>query len=59
VGDAVRDDKILGSGIAYGLRKGDTATAEKLNAAIVKVQQEGLVKKLGQKYFGDIDISVK
>lgn len=59
VGDAVQDDKILGSGIAYGLRKGDTATAEKLNAAIAKVKQEGLIKQLAKKYFGDIDVSVK
>lgn len=59
VGDAVRDDKILGSGIAFGLRKGDTALKEKLDAAIAKVQQDGVVKSLSKKYFGDIDVSVK
>ncbi|PBI78312.1 ABC transporter substrate-binding protein [Rahnella victoriana] len=59
VGDAVRDDKILGSGIAFGLRKGDTQLKEKLDAAIAKVQKEGVVKSLSKKYFGDIDVSVK
>lgn len=59
VGDAVRDDKILGSGIAFGLRKGDTALKEKLDAAIAKVQQDGVVKSLSKKYFCDIDVSVK
>jgi lysine/arginine/ornithine transport system substrate-binding protein len=59
VGDAVRDDKILGSGIAFGLRKGDTQLKEKLDAAIEKVQKEGVVKSLSKKYFGDIDVSMK
>lgn len=59
VGDAVRDDKILGSGIAFGLRKGDTQLKEKLDTAIAKVQKYGVVKELSKKYFGDIDVSVK
>jgi len=56
---AVRDDQILGSGIAFGLRKGDHATQRELDAAIAKVQANGTVKALAQKYFGDIDVSVK
>ena len=59
VGDAVRDDKILGSGIAFGLRKGDTQLKEKLDTAIAKVQKDGVVKELSKKYFGNIDVSVK
>lgn len=59
VGDAVRDDKILGSGIAFGLRKGDTQLKEKLDMAIAKVQKDGVVKELSKKYFGNIDVSVK
>lgn len=59
VGDAVRDDKILGSGIAFGLRKGDTQLKVKLDTAIAKVQKDGVVKELSKKYFGDIDVSVK
>jgi len=59
VGDAVRDDKILGSGIAFGLRKGDTANKQKLDAAIAKIKQEGVIQQLSKKYFGDIDVTVK
>jgi lysine/arginine/ornithine transport system substrate-binding protein len=59
VGQPVRDDKILGSGIAFGLRKGDTALRDQLNAAIAKVQADGTVKTLAQKYLGNIDVSPK
>ena len=59
VGQPVRDDKILGSGIAYGIRKGDTALRERLNAAIAKVQADGTVKTLATKYLGNIDVSAK
>ncbi|MGF6939190.1 lysine/arginine/ornithine transport system substrate-binding protein [Paraburkholderia sp. UCT70] len=59
VGQPVRDDKILGSGIAYGIRKGDTALRDQLNAAIAKVQADGTVKTLAAKYLGNIDISAK
>ncbi|GAB6847048.1 ABC transporter substrate-binding protein [Paraburkholderia kururiensis] len=59
VGQPVRDDKILGSGIAFGIRKGDAALKKQLDAAIAKVQAEGTVKTLARKYFGDIDVSVK
>lgn len=58
-GDAVRDDKILGSGIAFGLRKGDTTNKQKLDAAIAKIKQEGVIQQLAKKYFGDIDVTVK
>ncbi|HGE8474840.1 TPA: transporter substrate-binding domain-containing protein, partial [Serratia marcescens] len=59
VGEAVRDDKILGEGIAFGLRKGDEALKKKLDAAIAKVKQQGTVAALSKKYFGDIDVTVK
>jgi len=55
----VRDDKILGSGIAYGLRKGDVKLRQRLDAAIARLQANGTVKTLGRKYFGPIDLSVK
>ncbi|MFX1675397.1 ABC transporter substrate-binding protein [Paraburkholderia sp. A2WS-5] len=58
-GGAVRDDKILGAGIAFGLRKGDTTLKDKLNAAIDKLKADGTVKSLGQKYFGSMDISAE
>src|SRR5471032_143154 len=59
VGQPVRDDRILGSGIAYGIRKGDTALRNQLNAAIAKVQADGTVKTLAAKYLGYIDVSAK
>lgn len=59
VGQPVHDDKILGSGIAFGVRKGDDALKAKLNEAIAKLKADGSVKSLGAKYFGDIDISTK
>ncbi|WP_133649770.1 ABC transporter substrate-binding protein [Paraburkholderia flava] len=59
VGEPVRDDKILGSGVAFGIRKGDTALRERLDAAITKLQSDGTVKTLAQKYFGNIDVSAK
>jgi len=59
VGDAVRDDKILGSGIAFGLRKGDTANKVRLDKAIAEIKKDGVVSQLSKKYFGDIDVSVK
>jgi lysine/arginine/ornithine transport system substrate-binding protein len=59
VGDPVRDDKILGSGIAFGIRKGDDALRKQLNAAIDKLKADGTVKTLAQKYFGNIDVSAK
>jgi lysine/arginine/ornithine transport system substrate-binding protein len=59
VGQAVRDDKILGSGVAFGIRKGDTALRNQLNAAISKVQADGTVKTLAEKYFGNIDVTAK
>ncbi|CAG4911253.1 ABC transporter substrate-binding protein [Paraburkholderia gardini] len=59
VGQPVRDDRILGSGIAFGLRKGDDSLKKQLDAAIAKVQADGTVKTLAHKYFGSIDVSPK
>lgn len=59
IGQAVDDDKILGSGIGYGLRKDDTKLKAALDEAIVKVQNDGTITKLAAKYFPGIDVSVK
>jgi lysine/arginine/ornithine transport system substrate-binding protein len=59
VGGPVRDDKILGSGIAYGLRKGDTALKARLDAAIAKLKANGTIAQYAKKYLGDIDVSAK
>lgn len=57
VGDPVHDEKILGSGVAFGLRKGDTDLKKTLDTAIAKLEADGTVKTLARKYFGDIDVT--
>lgn len=59
VGGPVSDDKILGSGIAFGLRKGDDALKQRLNTAIAKLKADGTIAKFAKKYLGDIDVSAK
>ncbi|MBN3810042.1 ABC transporter substrate-binding protein [Paraburkholderia sp. Ac-20347] len=59
VGEPVRDDRILGNGVAFGIRKGDDALRERLNTAIAKLEADGTVNTLARKYFGDIDVSPK
>lgn len=59
VGEGVTDDKILGNGIAFGIRKDDTALKERLNSAIDKVKEQGVIQQLSQKYFDGMDLSVK
>ncbi|WP_202303655.1 ABC transporter substrate-binding protein [Dryocola clanedunensis] len=59
IGKPVSDDTILGSGIGFGLRKGDAETKKQLDAAIEKVKADGTVTTLAKKYFPGIDVSVK
>lgn len=59
IGKPVADDTILGSGIGYGLRKGDEATKKQLDAAIDKVRADGTITRLAAKYFPGIDVTVK
>lgn len=59
IGQPVSDDTILGSGIGFGLRKGDVDTKKQLDAAIEKVKADGTVTELAKKYFPGIDVSVK
>lgn len=58
IGKPVSDDTILGSGIGFGLRKGDDASKKQLDAAIDKVRADGTITKLAAKYFPGIDVSV-
>lgn len=58
-GGPVHDDKILGSGIAFGIRKGDNALKQRLNTAIAKLQADGTIAGFAKKHLGDIDVSVK
>ncbi|WP_192459393.1 transporter substrate-binding domain-containing protein [Musicola keenii] len=59
LGNAVEDDKILGSGIGFGLRKGDEALKTELDNAIKQVKEDGTVEKLAKKYFPGFDVRVK
>lgn len=59
VGGKLKDAKILGTGIGFGVRKGDTALKAKLNKAIAEVQADGTVTRLGKKFFTGFDVSVK
>ncbi|MGA7814599.1 ABC transporter substrate-binding protein [Caballeronia sp.] len=59
VGGAVSDDKILGSGIAFGIRKGDDALKQRLDKAIAKLKSDGTIARYAKKYLGDIDVSAK
>jgi lysine/arginine/ornithine transport system substrate-binding protein len=56
-GKPVEDDTILGTGIGFGLRKGDDKLKQELDAAITKVQADGTVTKLAAKFFPGIDVS--
>jgi polar amino acid transport system substrate-binding protein len=48
----VKDDpEILGKGVGVGLRKGDTALKDKINAAIDAVRKDGTYDKISKKYF--------
>lgn len=53
------DDKIFGSGIVFGLCKGDDVLKVKFDVVIDKLKVDGMVKLFGFKYFGDIDILMK
>lgn len=57
IGKPVEDDKILGSGIGFGLRKDDSALKQQLDTAIDKVQADGTLTALAKKYFPGIDVA--
>jgi polar amino acid transport system substrate-binding protein len=44
-------DPILGRGAGAGIRKGDTALKEKLNAAIKAIRDDGTYDTIAKKYF--------
>ncbi len=55
VGPDMIDPAIFGPGIGAAVRKQDTDLKEKLNAAIVKIRENGTYKKIQDKYF-DFDV---
>jgi arginine/ornithine transport system substrate-binding protein len=51
VGPDFTDSKYFGNGAGIAVRKGDSVTAEKLNAAIDAVRADGTYQKIQNKYF--------
>lgn len=49
------DLEVLGPGVGAGLRKGDAALAEKINAAIKQIRADGKYAEITRRYF-DFDI---
>ena len=49
------DEEVFGPGVGVGIRKEDTALADKFNAAIAKIREDGAYEAIGKKYF-DFDI---
>ncbi|WP_042871680.1 transporter substrate-binding domain-containing protein [Dickeya poaceiphila] len=59
IGGPVEDTSILGSGIGFGLRKGDEALKAELDKAIKHVKDDGTVEKLAKQYFPGFDVRVQ
>ncbi len=49
------DEEVFGPGVGVGIRKDDAALADKFNAAIAKIREDGTYEAIGKKYF-DFDI---
>ena len=59
VGPELDDPKYFGIGVGIGLRKGDTALKDVLNAGIQALRANGVYKAINDKYFakyGDLDV---
>lgn len=57
-GPAVADDKLLGSGVGFGVRKSDKALKEALNRALKELKDDGSIDRLAAKYF-DVKVVLK
>jgi arginine/ornithine transport system substrate-binding protein len=55
VGPVYDDEKYFGTGAGIAVRKGDTATRERLNAAIKAIRANGVYKRIQDAYF-DFDV---
>ena len=49
----VGDDVAIGGGVGMGLRESDTELKEKFNAAISSMKEDGSLRKLTKKWFGE------
>jgi lysine/arginine/ornithine transport system substrate-binding protein len=57
-GPAVSDEKLLGAGVGFGVRKNDKALKESLNRALKELKDDGTIDKLAAKYF-DVKVVMK
>ncbi|ALL64847.1 Lysine-arginine-ornithine-binding periplasmic protein precursor [Paraburkholderia caribensis MBA4] len=57
-GPAVSDEKLLGSGVGFGLRKGDAQLKDAVNQALKELKADGTIDKLAAKYF-DVKVTLK
>ncbi|MDR5731675.1 ABC transporter substrate-binding protein [Caballeronia sp. LZ025] len=57
-GPAVADDKLLGSGVGFGVRKSDKALKESMNRALKELKDDGSIDRLAAKYF-DVKVVLK
>lgn len=57
-GPTVSDQKLLGSGVGYGVRKGGKALLEQLNGALKALKADSTIEKIAAKYF-DVKVVLK
>ncbi|WP_407945286.1 transporter substrate-binding domain-containing protein [Paraburkholderia antibiotica] len=57
-GPAVSDEKLLGAGVGYGVRKNDKALKDALNGALKDLKADGTIDRLAAKYF-DVKVVLK
>ncbi len=57
-GAPVTDEKLLGVGVGYGVRKNDGALKAQLNAALKDLKADGTLDRLAAKYF-DVKVVLK
>ncbi|WP_199539832.1 ABC transporter substrate-binding protein [Paraburkholderia kururiensis] len=57
-GPPVSDEKLLGAGVGFGVRKGDKVLKDALNGALKELKADGTIDRLAGKYF-DVKVVVK
>ncbi|WJF89180.1 ABC transporter substrate-binding protein [Paraburkholderia bonniea] len=57
-GPAVSDEKLLGVGVGFGVRKGDTELKNALNKALKELKADGTIDRFAAKYF-DVKVVLK
>jgi lysine/arginine/ornithine transport system substrate-binding protein len=57
-GPAVSDEKLLGAGVGYGIRKSDKALKDALNEALRELKADGTIDRIAARYF-DVKVVLK